>query len=159
MPSLVALQVLLVGRNYEWDVQWLQTERSRGFIAALIFMLDLFTVCQDWEFPFFDNPLEINLVGWTTPDLDLGCASCRFSGKWLNYGPMVLVMLLDANNLNNQWRYGFLDAPAHYGQYLDAEGWIWSVTNRTVADELRARNKNQTAASRSFGRRGACRKA
>jgi len=137
ISSLFAFEVFLITLYGDWDVAFLESERSRSFVAGLIFMLDLFTVCQDWEFPFFDNPLEIKLVGWTTPDLNFGCSGCSFSGKWLNYGPMVAVMFLDLNNLCNQWRYGAIDAPLFYGQYLGRSGEIWTITNATLAENLR----------------------
>jgi len=137
MTGLFAIEVLLITVFGDWDVAFLESERSRSFVAALIFMLDLFTVCQDWEFPFFDNPLEIKLVGWTSPDVNLGCSVCSCSGKWMNYGPMVAVMFLDLNNLCNQWRYGAVDAPLFYGQYLGRSGEIWSITNATLAEHLR----------------------
>lgn len=128
---------------------WSQMER--GFLAAFIFMLDVFVVCQDWEFPEFDNPLELKFFLWGSDRIGE-----VITGKWLNYGPMLVVMLIDANNLANQWRYGLIDAPGYYGQYLDSTGHIWTVANATLASALRAGallNRSAFSVNRT---RGAC---
>lgn len=62
-------------------------------------------------------------------------------GKWFNYGILFLVMILDLNMWKNQIFY----APFDYGQYIDSDGKIHSVT-----DEYSLKTFNESQLSYSY---------
>ncbi|XP_035825513.1 transmembrane protein 117 [Aplysia californica] len=114
-------------------------EISRAFLASFILVLDLTIVMQDWDFPHFISAIDIKLPG-------LNMAHIRFeipkllkkveywqvhiSGKWFNYGILFIVIILDLNMWKNQIFY----SPFDYGQYVDSEGRIHTVTDRFSLD-------------------------
>lgn len=127
---------LIVSDHISWDYLNREfvatTELSRAFLASFILVMDLLIVMQDWDFPHFVCDLNIKLPG-------LSAASFRYhmfrkyvhlpqivfhiSGKWFNYGIIVVVMLLDLNMWKNQIFY----QPADYGQYTTADHKVRTV--------------------------------
>eukprot|EP00415_Alexandrium_ostenfeldii_P004419 UN4419 len=89
------------------------TEVSRTMFLNLIIFCDLLTVCQDWEFPTFNQPLDVRIAGTFSSELSFNCCPACFrslcacmpsvaeifhfvvTGPWLTYGPLLLVMLAD----------------------------------------------------------------
>ncbi|KAJ9455511.1 hypothetical protein DIPPA_10904 [Diplonema papillatum] len=132
----------------KWD-KWTRgltatTEVTRTLLAAVITMLDLIIVMQDWEFPGFDSAQEVKFPGIELSELSCGnCCSCQLdqhdrsgaplngtggsrklpmftafaTGRWFNYGIIFLVMCLDFNMLKNQLIY----SPPEFGQYVNPE--------------------------------------
>ena len=102
-------------------------ELSRSFLASLILLQDLVIVMQDWDFPHFVTDLNIKLPGLLRPSYTLGlCGRCqspktkptceiKISGKWFNYGIIVMVMMFDLNMWKNQMIY----SPEDFGQYVN----------------------------------------
>lgn len=127
--------VLLKGTTNEGAVGWKFNEGGRIAWASTVFMCDVLIVCQDWEFPTFDNPMDIKMLGtnWQT----LSACSFTIPGKLVNFGPMFIVMMMDAYNVYCQFNYGFIDAPMNYGQYLERSGRIWAVQNSSIAQFIR----------------------
>jgi len=118
------------------------SEVTRGILAACIVFTDLFTVAQDWAFPTFRDNLEIEVpkiagtavetlrISWMVslieycpplpesvrkwmPPADFFQLS--FTGKWLTYGPLIGVMIIDLFCTKTQLMYN----PSDYGQYVD----------------------------------------
>jgi hypothetical protein len=108
-------------------------EVGRTLLAAVITVMDLMIVAGDWDFPTFDNPFEIKLPGFNVPEIDIKWLSSRLrlpeffeisiSGRWFNYGIILVVMCLDFNMMKNQIVY----EPFAFGQYTDPDGHIWTV--------------------------------
>ncbi|XP_063231238.1 transmembrane protein 117-like isoform X2 [Bacillus rossius redtenbacheri] len=89
------------------------TELSRAFLASSILVMDLLIVMQDWDFPHFTTTLHVNLPGFNVATLKWKYAEVDITGKWFNYGIIVMVTLLDLNMWKNQIIYD----PAEFGQY------------------------------------------
>ncbi|XP_049268716.1 transmembrane protein 117 isoform X1 [Rhipicephalus sanguineus] len=129
---------LIVSDHISWDYLNREfvatTELSRAFLASFILVMDLLIVMQDWDFPHFVCDLNIKLPG-------LHAASFKYhmfqkyvhlpeivfhiSGKWFNYGIIVVVMLLDLNMWKNQIFY----QPEDYGQYTGFDNKVRTVVN------------------------------
>lgn len=60
--------------------------------------------------------------------------SVHITGKWFNYGIIMLVIILDLNMWKNQIFY----SPFVFGQYTSSEGYIYSVLD---ANELQSANE------------------
>ncbi|XP_064480674.1 transmembrane protein 117-like [Ornithodoros turicata] len=132
---------LIVSDHISWDYLNREfvatTELSRAFLASFILVMDLLIVMQDWDFPHFVCNLNINLPG-------LHAASFKYrmfqkyvhlpeivfhiTGKWFNYGIIVIVMMLDLNMWKNQIFY----YPPDYGQYIGPDNKVRTVPNYTV---------------------------
>ncbi|XP_068671766.1 transmembrane protein 117-like [Montipora foliosa] len=109
-------------------------ELSRAFLASFILIMDLLIVMQDWEFPQFQGNMDIKLPGVDTASfyfkLPRFCKKenwhVHITGKWFNYGIIMLVMILDLNMWKNQIFYD----PFTFGQYTDEGGYIYSVLDQ-----------------------------
>lgn len=150
--ALLFVSVFSAGGNgpYSWKSNGLvfSNEVSRVIVVMLIHMVDVIIVMQDWDFPSFKNPpLEVKVAG--TFSHDIQCCKClsrildnpifliRIAGKWMNYGPLIVIIMLDMNMLKNQIIYD----PAAFGQYTDPNGAIYTIidqnyTNRYFVDGL-----------------------
>eukprot|EP00899_Mesostigma_viride_P008040 jgi/Mesvir1/17237/Mv07650-RA.1 len=128
------------------------TEVGRVWLAAAITMADLLVVMQDWDFPLFTSSQDLLLPGLSMHDLKLSCirlpdrfmratlVRVHISAKWLNYGVVFLIHLLDINMLVTQIAY----RPLPYGQYTDPASHIVAITNATLVEELlHSPNKTQ----------------
>lgn len=90
---------------------------------------------QDWEFPNFQGNMDIKLPGVDTASfyfrLPRFCKKenwhVHITGKWFNYGIIMLVIILDLNMWKNQIFYD----PFTFGQYTDSEGYIYSVQDQS----------------------------
>jgi len=110
------------------------SELGRGFLASFILVLDFSIVMQDWDFPMFSSNLDIKLPGINTAHIHFNIPDCfrkehwvvHISGKWFNYGILLIVMLLDLNMWKNQIFY----KPFDYGQYVGPNGKVYTVTDR-----------------------------
>eukprot|EP00928_Gymnodinium_smaydae_P040048 TRINITY_DN27226_c0_g5_i1.p1 TRINITY_DN27226_c0_g5~~TRINITY_DN27226_c0_g5_i1.p1 ORF type:complete len:654 (+),score=94.56 TRINITY_DN27226_c0_g5_i1:50-1963(+) len=136
------------------------TESARATLVSTMIFLDLFTVAQDWDFPSFEKPLQIDgrqilVAGTFLPELNCNFAQ-RFlslfpplprslqrllpsfdffaftvTGAWLSYGPLMLVMGIDMFCTKTQLFY----EPSTFGQYIEGNGtepWrIWTIRNET----------------------------
>ncbi|XP_023704147.1 uncharacterized protein LOC111862740 isoform X2 [Cryptotermes secundus] len=110
--SVVATSVVVTLIVSDW-ISWdrlnrdfvATTELSRAFLASFILVMDLLIVMQDWDFPHFTTTLHVNLPGFSVATLKWKYAEVDITGKWFNYGIIVLVMLLDLNMWKNQIFY------------------------------------------------------
>lgn len=110
-------------------------ELSRAFLASFILVMDLLIVMQDWEFPNFQGSMDIKLPGVDTASFYLRLPRfCKkenwqvhITGKWFNYGIIMLVIILDLNMWKNQIFYD----PFTFGQYTNTDGYIYSITDQT----------------------------
>ncbi|KAL9955543.1 hypothetical protein ACROYT_G036881 [Oculina patagonica] len=113
-------------------------ELSRAFLASFILVMDLLIVMQDWEFPNFQGNLDIKLPGVDTASFYFSLPRClkkenwqvHITGKWFNYGIIMLVIILDLNMWKNQIFY----SPFIFGQYTSPEGYIYSVLDTNFID-------------------------
>jgi len=119
------------------------SEITRTLFVNWIIFCDLLTVCQDWEFPTFNEGLDIKIAGTFQTQISCGCLSgcmrslCKclpsdfveffhfaITGPWLTYGPLLLVMMADLGCARTQFMYN----PKTYGQYADpVTGHIWTI--------------------------------
>ncbi|XP_077516915.1 transmembrane protein 117-like isoform X2 [Amblyomma americanum] len=129
---------LIVSDRISWDYLNREfvatTELSRAFLASFILVMDLLIVMQDWDFPHFVCDVNIKLPGLHAASfkyhmfqkyVHLPKIVFHISGKWFNYGIIVVVMLLDLNMWKNQIFY----QPADYGQYTGADHKVRTVVN------------------------------
>eukprot|EP01012_Entosiphon_sulcatum_P060104 TRINITY_DN8488_c0_g1_i1.p1 TRINITY_DN8488_c0_g1~~TRINITY_DN8488_c0_g1_i1.p1 ORF type:complete len:764 (-),score=136.43 TRINITY_DN8488_c0_g1_i1:15-2306(-) len=110
--TVLALSTVVLAVIWGDRKQWrgTTTELSRIFVASLITCLDLLVLVQDWEFPTFTVPHE---QGEAEPvDIDIG--PIKITGKWMNYGILVLVLMLDLNATLSQLQY----RPKDYNQFV-----------------------------------------
>ncbi|XP_062582090.1 transmembrane protein 117-like [Saccostrea cucullata] len=146
--------VLVIATDYiQWDKlnrDFLHSnEVSRAMLASFILVMDIFIVLQDWDFPHFVSAIDIKLPGINTAHIKFDIPKClkrevwqvHITGKWFNYGILFLVMILDLNMWKNQIFY----YPFDYGQYVDSDGKIHSVT-----DEYSLKTFNETQLSYSY---------
>ncbi|PSN39525.1 hypothetical protein C0J52_12396 [Blattella germanica] len=128
--SVVATSVVVTLIVSDW-ISWdklnrdfvATTEVSRAFLASFILVMDLLIVMQDWDFPHFTTTLHVNLPGFSVATLNWKYAEVDVTGKWFNYGIIVLVMLLDLNMWKNQIFYN----PKDFGQYTGPDDKIRTV--------------------------------
>ncbi|XP_076372929.1 transmembrane protein 117-like [Tachypleus tridentatus] len=113
------------------------TELSRAFLASFILVMDLLIVIQDWDFPHFVCDLDIKLPGMHVSSFKfrmfqkyVGIPDVVFhiTGKWFNYGIIVVVMILDLNMWKNQIFY----SPEAYGQYIGPSHKVYTVADQEV---------------------------
>ncbi|XP_078586799.1 transmembrane protein 117-like [Branchiostoma floridae x Branchiostoma japonicum] len=134
--SLTGVVVMVITTDYiDWDYLnrgFLPTnELSRAFLASFILVMDLLIVMQDWDFPHFMGSLDIKLPGINTTHIRLHIPKClrkdewtiHVTGKWFNYGIIMLVIILDLNMWKNQIFY----KPFDYGQYVGPDDSIHFV--------------------------------
>lgn len=125
----------------------------------------MFFLCfffQDWEFPNFQGNMDIKLPGVDTASFYFRLPrflkkenwNIHITGKWFNYGIIMLVIILDLNMWKNQIFYD----PFTFGQYTDSGGYIYSVRDQnflnsanqtTLSYEWRSQNINP-ATNKSF---------
>ena len=112
------------------------TELTRALLASFITLMDLMILMQDWDFPLFETPMDvtINLPGLNVSSIKfklpefLDKIEVKVTGKWFQFGIIFLVMCLDLNMLKNQIVY----EPADFNQYVDPEGYIYTVEDLSV---------------------------
>lgn len=88
---------------------------------------------KDWEFPHFQGNMDIKLPGVDTASFYFRLPRflkkenwhVHITGKWFNYGIIMLVIILDLNMWKNQIFY----SPFVFGQYTHPGGYIYSVTD------------------------------
>lgn len=126
-------------------------EIARVFFASALLFFDLFVVVQDWEFPTFQPPPNLDqpvlMAGSFEPFFFCGAGSrllafvrgrelgdteklfnVTISAPWLAYGPLLFVACLDFSALLTQLLY----SPADYGQYVDpSTRRIWTITDNS----------------------------
>ncbi|CAG0880340.1 unnamed protein product [Cyprideis torosa] len=137
----IAVVSLIISDYITWDALHrgfiATTEISRAFLASFILFLDLIIIMQDWDFPHFNNPIAVNLSGFSVASLHIRLFEINITGKWFNYGIILMVMLLDLNMYKNQIFY----YPEGYGQCVDEQFRIHAfldckqfltITNQTV---------------------------
>eukprot|EP00457_Paulinella_chromatophora_P001589 gb/GEZN01001591.1/.p1 GENE.gb/GEZN01001591.1/~~gb/GEZN01001591.1/.p1 ORF type:complete len:922 (+),score=53.32 gb/GEZN01001591.1/:137-2902(+) len=129
-------------------------ELGRVVAVSIIVVVDLFIVFQDWQFPTFDDALcsEVMIAGTFQSQLRCDCLEralqgCRLqllrfdwfralvqtdffsvvvTGKWINYGPLFIIICFDLNMMKNQVLY----VPVNYGQYTDPATFIWTIKDQ-----------------------------
>lgn len=132
---------LIVSDRISWDYLNREfvatTELSRAFLASFILVMDLLIVMQDWDFPHFVCDVNIKLPGLHAASfkyhmfqkyVHLPKIVFHISGKWFNYGIIVVVMLLDLNMWKNQIFY----QPADYGQYTGTDHKVHTVIDHAT---------------------------
>jgi len=119
-------------------------ELSRCLGAAFVFVLNLFIITQDWEFPNFDTRLsvEIKVTGLDIKAINTesccnGCCRCcidycafEVTGRWMNYTPMIFTMLLDLAYFYSLFFY----APKDYSQYVGPDDYVWNLPDWQTAN-------------------------
>jgi len=152
IPTAVCVTLLVLedmaDQEQNNDVSMGSGEATRCLIASLIVLCDLSILIQDWEFPTFDSSMqaEIKIPGLSVTEVDfeaLGCFKCtawyqrlkesqafhvQVSGKWVAYGPLMVILLLDLNCMRTQMSY----TPIAYGQYSDPTSNIWTVIDDSL---------------------------
>ena len=142
----VGITTLVVYLIVSDDISWdnlnqdfiASTELSRAFLASSILVMDLLIVMQDWDFPHFVCDLDIKLPGVTQASYTLeffkksvnSSSEIYFhiTGKWFNYGIIVIVMMLDLNMWKNQIIY----YPPGYGQYTGPDHKVYTVDDKNL---------------------------
>ncbi|KAH6935191.1 hypothetical protein HPB50_004379 [Hyalomma asiaticum] len=112
----------------------------RGLLQSASWRLDALSpgvpplLWKDWDFPHFVCDLNIKLPGLSAASfkyhmfqkyVHLPEIVFHISGKWFNYGIIVVVMLLDLNMWKNQIFY----QPEDYGQYTGPDNKVRTVIN------------------------------
>ncbi|XP_065069374.1 transmembrane protein 117-like isoform X2 [Rhopilema esculentum] len=140
LTSIVASAIIADYIN--WDTlnkDFVHTsELGRGFLASFILVMDFTIVMQDWDFPLFETNFDVKLPGINTAYIHFKIPDClrkehwmvHITGKWFNYGILLMVMLLDLNMWKNQIFY----KPFDYGQYVGPNGKVYSVTDRNFLE-------------------------
>ena len=113
---------------------WTTNEMQRSVLAAVITMLDLVIVMQDWEFPSFDNEQGVSLPGLGSSRIKNRFFKVHITGKWFNYGIIFMVMIFDSIMLKNQILY----EPGLFGQYTGPDGRIWTLSERSLRNVTEA---------------------
>ncbi|XP_071100140.1 transmembrane protein 117-like [Haliotis cracherodii] len=141
--------IFVIATDYiSWDKlnrDFLHTnELSRSFLASFILVMDMIIVMQDWDFPHFISAIDIKLPGLNTAHIKFQIPipkilrkeyyQVHITGKWFNYGVLFLVLLLDLNMWKNQMFY----QPKDFGQYVDSEGKIHTITDTYSLDTFNA---------------------
>jgi len=90
---------------------------SRSCVYGSQFLFDSLTVMQDWEFPTFENQMQVALFG----------TNIALEGRFFNYFAMVMMMMIDARACYNSGRF----PPQEIGQFLDRDDHVWAITNYT----------------------------
>lgn len=148
------------GSELSWSEHgWGYTsEVSRTLVISMIVFTDLMIVIQDWSFPTFDESLQADVLiaGTFVTEINIDCisrcverlkqSSCvqaifryldddfftiNISGKWMNYGPLLIIIMLDCNMIKNQLIYH----PVDYGQYVDpSDNSVWTIVDQAYLD-------------------------
>ncbi|CAL1173391.1 unnamed protein product, partial [Cladocopium goreaui] len=138
-------------------------EVTRSICAGVLVFVDLLVTVQDWDFPTFEEPLEIQVptkvLGTFSDKLKItfvakflalipqpSCSCwkrlCRYlpgpeffqvsiRGKWLQYGPLCVVMFIDLCYSRTQLFYD----PSFFGQYADPRDFfIWTITDQETLE-------------------------
>jgi hypothetical protein len=97
-------------------------ETARVVVVCLITAVDLIIIIQDWDFPTFDNNNDFSI-----PCFCLVKKNCiRINHKWLQYGPLLVIIMLDINMLKNQIVY----KPSNFAQYIHPSTHeIWTISD------------------------------
>eukprot|EP00434_Breviolum_minutum_P027159 symbB.v1.2.024022.t1/scaffold2243.1/size84679/3 len=139
-------------------------EVIRSIGAGLLVFVDLLVTVQDWDFPTFAEPLEIQvptkvlgtfhdklkitflarfLAMIPQPSCKCWKSLCQYlpspeffqvsiCGKWLQYGPLCVVMFIDLCYSRTQLFYD----PSLFGQYVDPrDSFVWSITDQETLAE------------------------
>jgi hypothetical protein len=109
-------------------------ETARVFLVCVITAVDLFIIIQDWDFPNFDTFKESGgyfQIGWVVTEEEgeeeRKVKKCiRINQKWMQYGPLLIIILLDINMLKNQCMY----KPSSFAQYINPRTHeVWTITD------------------------------
>lgn len=152
--TVTVVLILKTGKG-EDDLRWDNrgvgglTEVGRALLVSGILTCDLLTVLQDWAFPTFQADLTIefpikvagafteelrcSLLSWIARKLwPTNPAFWQFftfsvTGKWMTYGPLMVVVCLDLFCVRMQMIYD----PQLYGQYVDPQTHrVWTITDK-----------------------------
>lgn len=130
VTTLILLDII------KWDLlSYGSSELGRGILAGCVALADMIIVMQDWEYPRFKTSTDVKLPGLKSSFINLSCFEkypILITGKWFNYGIIMLIMVLDFNNVYSQLWY----RPEYYGQYVGPDGRIWNIDNVTVASNV-----------------------
>lgn len=129
------------------------TEMSRIAFVVGILLADICIVVQDWDFPSFNQPLEIKIAGTFETELKCNCLhklaekikniacvrrlvesdffTVTITGKWMNFGPLMVIIGFDINMLKNQILY----EPSAFGQYTDPEHRVWTIIDTEILNQ------------------------
>lgn len=131
----IFLFILVSNYQYEWIITraghygWTQLERC--LICGFIVFFDVSIVVQDWDFPRF-NKVHTNTNIACCGGNRGGCKSRRyktniiFTGKWVNYTPLIITCVLNFSMLLNVITY----QPIYYNQITDHDSYIRTINNR-----------------------------
>ena len=153
---MFAITFFYVGSNYEYG--WMMDKKGhffwnqygRSFLCSFILALDLCMFMQDWDFPKFKRGgKNVKILGCNDR---CGCRSRRFeyklqfNGKWINFGALFVLIVLDTNLFFNQALY----APGDYLQLADENNLIRNVFNEVPFDWGFLNGTEISASSSSF---------
>lgn len=136
LSTIPAVTTLILLDIVKWDIlSYGSSELGRGILAGCVALADMIIVMQDWEYPRFKTSTDVKLPGLKSSFINLSCFDkypILITGKWFNYGIIMLIMVLDFNNVYSQLWY----RPEYYGQYVGPDGHIWNIENVTVASNI-----------------------
>eukprot|EP00928_Gymnodinium_smaydae_P006885 TRINITY_DN12463_c0_g1_i1.p1 TRINITY_DN12463_c0_g1~~TRINITY_DN12463_c0_g1_i1.p1 ORF type:complete len:560 (-),score=76.83 TRINITY_DN12463_c0_g1_i1:119-1549(-) len=152
----ISLSLLIYGVSYvghgEGDYSWRHmganiheitlifagwSQIGRTIFLNLVIFFDLLTVAQDWDFPTFKEPVDVNIAGTFSTELHCGCLErlykgfhFKITGPWLTYGPLLFVLIADLTCARTQYVY----QPQNFGQYVDIReeylGRVWTIVDQ-----------------------------
>lgn len=152
---MVWTAILLAGNGstLAWSSQhyFSTNELSRIVFVLGILLADMMIVMQDWDFPSFESAnVEIKVAGTFSHNLHCDCFQRVFekvkniewikrlvesdffeitvAGKWMNFGPLMIIIGFDINMLKNQFVY----EPSAFGQYTDELSRVWTIVDPDV---------------------------
>eukprot|EP00658_Telonema_sp_P-2_P061442 TRINITY_DN50145_c0_g1_i2.p1 TRINITY_DN50145_c0_g1~~TRINITY_DN50145_c0_g1_i2.p1 ORF type:complete len:449 (-),score=106.48 TRINITY_DN50145_c0_g1_i2:109-1455(-) len=155
-PTAVCFTLLVLndadgGEDSGWEAASSgSSEHQRCLLVSCVIFVDVVILVQDWEFPSFDSAVDIKLPGFDSTEIDFqACGCCKesrlykwldewgffriqISGKWVAYGPLMVILLLDLNAARNQVTYD----PVNFGQYPGPEDKIWTIIDSESLDVL-----------------------
>lgn len=149
ITTFMTLMITFFYMGSDWEYDWLVKRKGhfawnqyqRAFLCSFLIVFDICMFMQDWDFPKFKRGgKNVKMLGCGDR---AGCKSKRFqfklefNGKWINFGALIMLLILDTNLFVNQAFY----VPADYTQLADRDGHVHNIFN-----EVNNNNNNNTDA-------------
>lgn len=149
----IILIALYAADAFSWETfgqDVTSTEVTRSFLAAWVVCFGLIAIMQDWNFPTFTSGGTVLIPGLKVSSITFGSPGQFYyisvSHKWLNYGIVIIIFLLDLNILRNQVEY----VPLDFAQYTDSSNHIWTIIDPAVVAQSVANYTSINYAAREF---------